>query len=112
MWKRVSVRLLKTTTQYVANAVWIGPLDRPSDRPTVRSTVRPTVRLSVRSSDRPSVRPSVRPSDRPSDRPNLFCSGKNQIFKSSFDALDRLYSPDRPRVVGAVLNNSFQKGNL
>ena len=30
--------------------------------------------------------------------------------KSSFDAFDRLYRPDRPRVVGAVLNNSFPRG--
>ena len=33
-----------------------------------------------------------------------------KILKSSFDALDRLYRPDRPRVVEAVLDNSFQKG--
>ena len=30
-----------------------------------------------------------------------------KILKSSLDALDRLYRPDRPRAVGAVLNNSF-----
>ena len=29
------------------------------------------------------------------------------FLKSSLDALDRLYRPDRPRVVGAVSNNSF-----
>ena len=28
-------------------------------------------------------------------------------IKSSFDALDGLLRPDQPRVVGAVLNNSF-----
>ena len=33
-----------------------------------------------------------------------------QISKSSLDALDRLYRADRPRVVEAVLNNSFQRG--
>ena len=32
--------------------------------------------------------------------------------KFSLDASDRLYRPDRPRAVEAVLNNSFQKGNL
>ena len=32
--------------------------------------------------------------------------------KSSLDALDKLYRPDRPRVVGGVLNNSFQKGKF
>ena len=31
----------------------------------------------------------------------------HNFFKSSFDALDGLYSPDQPRVVEAVLNNSF-----
>ena len=35
-----------------------------------------------------------------------------KILKSSFDALDRLYRPDRPRVVEAVLDNSFQKGEF
>ena len=35
-----------------------------------------------------------------------------QILKSSFDALDRLYRPDRPRVVEAVLDNSFQKAQF
>ena len=38
---------------------------------------------------------------------------KNHDFEnlqSSLDALDRLSRPHRPRVVGAVLNNSFQKG--
>ena len=34
------------------------------------------------------------------------------FFKSSFDALDRLYRPDQPRAVEAVLNNSFQTGHL
>ena len=33
-----------------------------------------------------------------------------KILKSSLDALHTLYRPDRPRVVEAVLNNSFQKG--
>ena len=41
---------------------------------------------------------------------NLFVSEIQYFLKSSFDALDRLYKTDRPRVVGAVLNNSFQKG--
>ena len=61
----------------------------PSDRP-----VRPTVVVTVRPSDRPSVRN---------------CSNFFEILKSSLDALDRLYRPDRPRVVEVVLNNSFQK---
>ena len=33
-----------------------------------------------------------------------------EFFELSFEALDRLYKTDRPRVVGAVLNNSFPKG--
>ena len=40
-----------------------------------------------------------------------YASGKKnklfKILKSSLDALHRLYRPDRPRVVEAVLNNSF-----
>ena len=38
---------------------------------------------------------------------------KIELFKmleSSLDALHRLYRPDRPRFVEAVLNNSLQKG--
>ena len=34
---------------------------------------------------------------------------KNNFLKSSFDVLDGLYRPDRPRVVGAILNKSFKK---
>ena len=42
----------------------------------------------------------------------MFFFENNNFFKSSFDALDGLYSPDQPRVVEAVLNNSFEKGHL
>ena len=35
-----------------------------------------------------------------------------KILKSSLDALHRLYRIDRPRVVEAVSNNSFQKGQF
>ena len=35
-----------------------------------------------------------------------------KILKSKFDALDRLYRPERPRVVEAVLDNSFQQGEF
>ena len=34
-------------------------------------------------------------------------SEKSNVFKSDFDVLDGLYRPDRPRVVEAVLDNSF-----
>ena len=34
----------------------------------------------------------------------------SKILQAIFDALDRLYRPDRPRVVEAVSNNSLQKG--
>ena len=33
-----------------------------------------------------------------------------KILKSSLDALDRLYRPDRGGFLGTVLNNSFEKG--
>ena len=46
------------------------------------------------------------------DRPRHMFLGEIVIsFKSSVEALDRLYRPDRPRVVGVGLNNSFQKGH-
>ena len=38
----------------------------------------------------------------PNSDMNIFTSFV--FLKSSFDALDRLYRPDRPRVVGAVLD--------
>ena len=33
-----------------------------------------------------------------------------EILKLSFDALDGLYKPARPRVVEVISNNSFKKG--
>ena len=48
------------------------------------------------------------------DSENIFASGSGheifelfEIFKSSFDALDRLHRPDRGGFLGAVLDNSF-----
>ena len=46
--------------------------------------------------------------DFPKSIPNIFELLK--ILESSLDALDRLYRADGPRVVEAVVNNSFQKG--
>ena len=40
-------------------------------------------------------------------RPLNIFPGNFDKMKTSFDALDRLYSPDQPRVVEAVLDNSF-----
>ena len=40
-------------------------------------------------------------------KPNIFVAEHFQKNKSSFDALDGLLRLDRPKVVGAVLNNSF-----
>ena len=65
---------------------------------------------TVRPPDLPSALPTVCPPDRPSDRPSVRPSSilkKNMILKLDFDALDGVYSPDQPRVVEAVLNNSF-----
>ena len=36
----------------------------------------------------------------------------SKTWKSSFDALDGLYGADRWGVIGAIVNNSFQKGHL
>ena len=37
---------------------------------------------------------------------------EKKFFESSFDVLDGLYRPGRPRAVGDVLNNSFHKGQF
>ena len=49
------------------------------------------------------------------DSENIFASGSGneifelfKIFKSSFDALDRLHRPDRGGFLGTVLDNSFK----
>ena len=44
-----------------------------------------------------------------SQDPDVKVSNFSKFLESSLDALDRLYRPDRPRVVEAVSNNSFQK---